>query len=219
MIGGIYFEIPFGDIYDENRRYACREHAMRIIGSKFVSTFDKKRLDNALVNTIFKKAKETVSKRMSSLRRGYYNRTVDLMRSTCVGFYLDGKLVEEYRYTGGTSEKSPKTKHEVGPAERASAFLRQYRLLVKSRFTVVIAATMPYAVKLEKVGIDYEGVAADSYSDKKNIKISGTPVLIRGIEHISTAVLRMRPHTWMNRAVYGYIFESSGARETVKTGM
>lgn len=106
--------------------------------------------------------------------RGFMNRSGDLIRSFCFGIYRDGMLRRMYRFTGGKQDGWTPTEVEYSigmdnedvyrlemtsiehgyhpdPAERAKNFLEQYKVMLgKKGFSVVFAATMPYATFLEK---------------------------------------------------------------------
>ena len=173
MIGGIYCEAYLGEFYKTDTLESVNRRTMELFGAPALPS--DKTLRESITDTWYTKISRRMGRILSSWRvpgnRGYYNRTVDLTRSICLGIYYRGKLRRMYRFTGGKSEKKPweanewqqelkpsvisrlsnlgKTRHP-DPAARSQAFLRQYQLIYKRGFSIVIAATMPYAVKLEK---------------------------------------------------------------------
>lgn len=197
MTSGIYCEVPLGTIYEEKVLGRVHSRMRKLIGtSAGVPTQDS--LTQTIVNYWYNKVSRRMSKILSSWKppanRGFYNRTVDLTRSICLGIYYRGKIRRTYRFTGGSSEKTPWQNGEKhpDPAARAQAFLNDYELLYKTGFSIVIAATMPYAVILES---------------KKNI-----PVLSMVVNRMLTEVYEFKQSAALSdmlksSPIYGYIFE------------
>ena len=184
MIGGIYCEIPVGILFKDTKRYARRTKLNKLFGVK-MDIFRPEAVNDFIINGgydangnkvdgLYQIVQRKLGRIMSSAKvpanKGYYNRTVDLMRSTCAGVYHNGELKRMYRFTGGHSELGAVTASDMGtspssksvarmswlgrtkhpdPAQRAQMFLDGYKLKEPVGFTVVIASTMPYAVRLE----------------------------------------------------------------------
>ena len=174
MIGGIYCEAGIGTVFDEGLLISVRERMKQIFNS--TGKLPKgDTLNEQITNYWYTAISRRMGRVLSSWRpptnRGYYNRTVDLTRSICLGVYYNGTLKRMYRFTGGHSEKGALEPSDLGtmpsqttmkrlswlgrrrhpdPASRAQTFLTQYNLVYKKGFSIVIAATMPYAVRLEK---------------------------------------------------------------------
>lgn len=209
MIGGIYCEVPIGTIVEEKIVISVNTRMRQLIGEKLV---DNVSLTQQIIDYWYEK----MSKEMRSVLltwkvptdRFFYNRTIDLTRSICVGVYKDGKLRRMYRFNEGVSEKRPNESNEWGsgisgatagrlsqlgsshhpdPAKRAEQFLSEYDLIHKKNYAVVVAATMPYAVWLEK-------------------KLA-MPVLSLVINRILKPVYAYSAKTPFN-AFYGYIISS-----------
>ena len=208
MIGGIFLEIPFGDVYKVEKVSHIRTNLNRLLGLP-AKYFTKGNFDNELVESIYKIAKTSLSKHRGDVRREHYSRSGDLIRSTAMGVYLDGKLKSEpYRFKGGSDhelEPFPWTKHP-DPESRARQFLEEYEPIVSSRFTVVIAVTMPYAVRVENNGDDGSG-RWFGYN---------LAVLKYGINRVGNDIFRARPEAAQGKAQYGYIFEKNKQRKVVK---
>jgi hypothetical protein len=208
MIGGIFLEIPFGEIYKVEKVSRIRTNLNRLLGFS-TKYFTKGNFDKELVESIFQIAKTSLGKHRGDVRREHYSRSGDLIRSTAMGVYLDGKLKSEpYRFTGGPdheAEPYPFAKHP-DPDVRARQFLKEYEPIVPSRFTVVIAVTMPYAVRVENNGDNGKG------------KWWGynLAVLKYGINRVGNDIFRARPEAAQGNAQYGYIFETNGGRKVVK---
>lgn len=152
-----------------------------------------------------------------SVVRGFKHRSGDLIRSFCFGVYRDGQLRRMYRFTGGKQEGWEPTEIEFSigmnnedvyrlemvsiehgyhpdPSERAKSFLEQYNIMLGNRgFSVVFAATMPYAVFLEE----------KEFSDRKFGKI-------RVMEGIKAQLLNMTAplRTSKKDYYYGYIISN-----------
>ena len=220
MIGGIYCESSLGPIYSEGRLESVRQKFQRLLGQgEFVPKGET--LNSQIINHFYSAVSKKMSQVLSSWKpptnRGYYNRTADLTRSICLGVYLNGKLRKMYRFTGGQrNEKMTQSDQGVGsstkdtihmqymgytrhpdPAARAKEFLESYDLIYKNGFTVVIAATMPYAVRLE-----YGGEVGD------NTGGYAIPVLKLVINRMLSAVYDFKGRS--SGTVYGYVFESTG---------
>lgn len=211
MTGGIYCEVPLGPIFQEGKIVSIHEHMKTFFGtSKGVP--DNKTITDWIIDTWYNNVSRKMGRILSSWRvpgnRGYYNRTVDLTRSFCMGVYKNGKLRKKYRFTGGSREKEALEASDMGtspskgdmkrlswlgarrhpdPADRAESFLKDYDLVHKSGYAVVIAATMPYAVRLE---IGYQ-----------------LPVLGMVINRITSTLDEFNGGS---KGIYGYIFESTG---------
>lgn len=172
MIGGIYCEVPLGPIFNGKTVASVNSRMRELFGKDLLQM-------NTLTQQIIDYWYDKMSKKMRSVLltwkvptdRFYYNRTVDLTRSICLGVYNNGKLRKMYRFNEGFSEKRPNepnewgsgisgatserlsqlgNKHHPNPAARAQQFLSEYDLIHKRGYVVVVAATMPYAVWLEK---------------------------------------------------------------------
>lgn len=209
MIGGIYCEVPFFNVYDKSVASSARKRAKELLGYdvKFLST---EVLDFHIRAKLFELGKDGLSRRMSRIPRGYENRTVDLMRSTGMAVFHDGVLQEDYthQYSGGQTESSEKpTKHKEGPETRFYRFIRQYECLYNKGFTVVFAATMPYAVRMEMDGFRFVTTPHGTFGGY------AASVLKLGINDIIGKLVNSRNPKIKSPVKYGYIFESSGQRE------
>lgn len=224
MIGGIYCEAALGPIYDEGKLESVRQKFKRLIGTSEILPKGKT-LNEQIINHFY----DDVSKRMGKIlsswspptNRGYYNRTVDLTRSICLGVYHNGNLMRMYRFTGGSRERGMSQPSDLGsnsskndtlrmeligydlhpsPADRAKKFLESYDLLHKKDFVVVIAATMPYAVRLE-----YNG-GTGTY------KGYNIPVLKLVVNRMLSGVYNFKKGN-TGGVMYGYVFETGGRFE------
>ena len=224
MIGGIYCESSLGPIYKEKTLESVRHKFQRLVGTgEIVPKGDT--LNEQIVNHFYDKISRKMGRILSSWRpptnRGYYNRTVDLTRSICLGIYHNGDLKRMYRFQGGSREKGMAESSDLGsnssvvstlrmeiraqnhhpdPAARAKQFLEEYELIYKKDFTVVIAATMPYAVRLE-----YGGMKGD------NTGGYALPVLKLVINRMMSEVYDFKERS--SGTVYGYVFETGGRFE------
>ena len=208
MIGGIFLEIPFGEVYKVETVSHIRTNLNKLFGFQS-NYYTKGNWDKKIVEKIYQIAKNSLGKHRGDVRREHLSRSGDLIRSTAMGVYLDGKLKSEpYRFTGGTdheAEPFPWAKHP-DPEARARQFLKEYEPIVSSRFTVVIAVTMPYAVRVENNGDDGSG-RWFGYN---------LAVLKYGINRVGNDIFKARPETMNGKAMYGYIFEKNGQRKVTK---
>lgn len=206
MIGGIFLEIPFGSIYHVETLSRVRTNINRLFGFRD-KYFTKGNWDRRIVNRMFNIAKTSVSKHRGDVIREHLSRSGDLIRSTAMGVFLDGKWDGNlYRFNGGPdheAEPLPFTKHPDKDS-RATQFMSQYKPSVASRFTVVIAVTMPYAVRVEYAAgyVKYDGFAL--------------AVLKLGINRIGNDIFRELPESMKGKSLYGYIFERNGQKEIKK---
>lgn len=200
MIGGIYCEVSLKPIFYEKTIVSINQQALQIYGKRIK---ESEPITQQIVSIIRHDLSRKMGRILSSWsvpgNRYYYNRTVDLTRSICFGIYVKGKLRTMYRFTGGKAEKDPPLdwvsgkspnfdkKHIPGPEQRAQSFLSQYQTIDKNGICVVFAATMPYAVRLEK---EYK-----------------LPVLSMVINRMIDPLMGFN-----NKQLYGYIF-SSGETE------
>lgn len=207
MIGGIFLEIPFGPVYKESNLFSIHKNINKLFGydDKYLT---KGNFDKSIVNEIMRIGKEDISRHLSSINREYQHRSSDLMRSTVLGVFKDGKWTENYyRFDSKQPmEAIPLRPHDWDLDQRAVEFLSDYKLHYQgSRFTAVIAATAPYAVRVEanNWNVDrYPGYAL--------------AVLKYGINRIAGALMRARPDAMNGKAMYGYIFESTGGSQVLK---
>lgn len=224
MIGGIYCESNLGPIYREGLLISVKQGMQRLFGMG--NTIPKgETLNQQIINYWYKDVSTRMSKILSSWKvptnRGYYNRTADLTRSICLGIYHKGKLKRMYRFTGGSQhEKYTQSDQGAGssmkdtihmqymgstrhpdPAARAKAFLESYDVLYKNDFTVVIAATMPYAVRLE-----YGGMVGN------NTGGYALPVLKLVVNRMLAGVYDFKNRN--SGTIYGYVFENGGKFES-----
>lgn len=229
MIGGIYCEASLGPIYDNGVLLSVRQRMQRLFGVKNVVPKGDT-LNEQIINYWYSDISKKMSKILSSwkvpVNRGYYNRTVDLTRSICLGVYHNGKLKRMYRFTGGNREKGMADASEWGsnssvistlrmeilaqnhhpdPAARAKQFLEEYDLIYKKDFSIVIAATMPYAVRLE-----YNGVGNGS---KTNYGGYGIPVIRDVVNRMLVSVYDFKKQN-TGGVYYGYVFETGGRFES-----
>lgn len=225
MIGGIYCEASLGPIYDNGKLMSVRQGMQRLFGEKNLIPRGED-LNEQIINYWYNDISRRMGKILSSWKnptnRGFYNRTVDLTRSICLGVYHNGSLKRMYRFTGGHREmgmfNSSGNASDMGtfrmelvsydkhpnPATRATQFLKEYDLLTKKGFTVVIAATMPYAVRLE-----YNGNKAGS---KTNYSGYNLPVLKDVVNRMLAAVYDFKKNN-TGGVFYGYVFETGGRFE------
>ncbi len=212
MIGGIYCEATLGPVFDNGKLMSAQQKMQKLFNAS-PKSFRGDTMNEAIVNYWYTNVSRKMAKILSSWKpptnRGYYNRTVDLTRSICLGIYHNGKLKRAYRFTGGHSEKGALQPSDLGsepsvddtarmswlgrtrhpdPAQRAKQFLEDYDVMYKSGFSIVIAATMPYAVKLEK-----------------GLYI---PVLSMVVNRMLADVYQFKSRE--SGVLYGYIFESTG---------
>ena len=192
MTGGIYCESYIGRVYDEGKFESIHERMNRLFGSSLGLPSNKtltQQVIDAWYNIVSRKMGRVLSSWSAPGNRGFKNRTVDLTRSICMGVYKDGKLRRMYRFTGGSSEESPTGRERhPDPDSRAQQFLNDYDLVHKRDYAIVIAATMPYAVRLE---------AEYGY----NVLYDVINRIISSIEEYSGG---------KSKSLYGYIFESTG---------
>lgn len=214
MIGGIFIEIPFGPVYTVEKVSHIRQGLNRLLGFSD-NRFTKGNFDKQIVEQMLKVGREDISKHRSSVRREHLNRTSDLVRSTVLGVFKDGKWTKDYyRFDGKqASEAPPLVNHNDWDLDqRAVEFLSDYKLHYKSRFTAVIAATVPYAVRVEANG-GFSSFNARMYYGYN------LAVLKYGISRIAGALMNLRPDTMKGKAIYGYIFESTGTSVIKKEGL
>jgi len=210
MIGGIYCEAGLGPIYSEKTLMSVKQKFNKLVGlGEIVPKGDT--LNEQIINHFYNKISRKMGRVLSSWsypsNRGYNNRTVDLTRSICMGIYHRGRLKRMYRFTGGSSEESPTGKERhPDPASRAKKFLEEYDLINKNDFSVVIAATMPYAVRLEK-----DVWASVVGKDGKTYYGYDMPVLSLIINRLMADIYDFKES---DRGIfYGYIFETGGRFE------
>lgn len=211
MIGGLYIEVPFGDVYDANKQYAVRKNVQKLLGAdkvvikgthitRSVNLLSHRDLDYYIIDSIMYVLKVDIGRAFMYSQThgpnvGYDNITADLMNSTCGAVFKDGKLSSSvYRFTKGEPNKNDrdyqrlKEKHP-SPETRANEFMRQYKSSSKG-FCAVIASTMPYAVRLEK-GYGYS-------------------VLKASCNEIINRLLAMRSERLSGSpSKYGYVLESA----------
>lgn len=224
MIGGIYCEASLGPIYDNGRLISVRQGMQRLFGEKDIVPSGET-LNEQIINYWYGDISKRMGKILSSWKpptnRGYYNRTVDLTRSICLGVYHNGNLMRMYRFTGGSRERGMSQPSDLGsnssstatlrmeligydkhpsPSDRAKKFLESYDLIHKKDFVVVIAATMPYAVRLEYNGgsVPYKGYNIHVLKLVVNRMLSGVYNFKRGNT---------------GGVMYGYVFETGGRFE------
>lgn len=210
MIGGIYLEIPFGQVYKKSNVLSIRKNINKLFGYDD-NYLTKGNLDNSIVEEIMRIGKEDISRHLSSINREYQHRSSDLIRSTVLGVFKDGKWTKDYyRFDSKQPEEAPPLRpHDWDLDQRAVEFLNEYKLhYTGSRFTAVIAATAPYAVRVEA-----NDWAVDRYPGY------ALAVLKYGINRIGGALMKARPDAASGKAVYGYIFESTGGSQTLKNGL
>jgi len=211
MIGGIYIEVPFGDVYDENKQYAVRKNVQKLLGvdkivvrgthmTRSVNLLSKKELDYYIIDAIMYVMRVDIGRAFMYSQThgpnvGYDNITADLMNSTCGAVFKDGKLSSSvYRFTKGKPNTGDRDYHRLiemhpSPEDRANTFMRQYECSSKG-FCAVIASTMPYAVRIEK-GYGYS-------------------VLKASCNEIINRLLAMRSERLSGSPFkYGYVFESA----------
>ena len=226
MTGGIYCEVPIGTIYEEKVLGSVHKRMRDLIGTSN-GLPEHVSMTQAIVDYWYGKVSRRMSKVLSSYKapssKDWYNRTVDLLRSFCMGVYYRGKLRRMYRFSGGSPEAgttkvsefgtTPTTReqhrisnlafHHPDPAQRAQKFLQEYDVLYRTGFTIVIAATMPYAVVLEKkyylhvLNPVANRIVRDVYEFKQSAAFA--------------QLVNSQP-------IYGYIFESTGSFEGGTSG-
>lgn len=210
MIGGIFLEIPFGDIYHVESVSRIRTNINKLFGFSD-NYFTKGNMDKQIVSRILKIGREDISRHLSTVRKDYQHRSSDLIRSTVLGVFKDGKWTKDYyRFDSKQPEEAPPLRpHDDWDLDqRAVEFLSEYKLhYTGSRFTAVIAATAPYAVRVESTNRtwDYPGYAL--------------AVLKYGINRIGGALMKARPDSAKGSAMYGYIFETTGTSQIQKNGL
>ena len=201
MIGGIFLEIPFGDVYHQSTVSRIHTNINRLFGfdDKY---FTKGYWDKKIVDQIMEVGKEDISKHRSTVRREHLNRTSDLVRSTVFAVFKDGNWDRKYyRFDSMQPQEAPPlVEHDWDLDQRAVEFLSEYEPYYDSRFTAVIAATAPYAVRVESDG-------------SEPIPGYDLAVLKYGINRIGGALMKARPDSAKGKEVYGYIFESTGTRQ------
>lgn len=223
MIGGIYCEASLGPIYDNGTLMSVRQGMHRLFGEKNIvpkgDTFNEQ-IVNYWYNNISRKMSRILSSWQPPTNRGYFNRTVDLTRSICLGVYYNGNLKRMYRFTGGSPEKMANQPSNISgagklsaseashlsslgrrnhpdPSARAKQFLEGYDLIHKKDFSVVIAATMPYAVRLEYASF---GGKSGGYA---------IPVLKLVVNKMLSSVYDFKKRN-TGGVFYGYVFETGG---------
>jgi len=210
MIGGIFLEIPFGQVYKQSSVLSINKNINRLFG--FSDNYlTKGNMDREIVSQILRIGKEDISRHLSSINREYQHRSSDLIRSTVLGVFKDGKWTKDYyRFDSKQPEEAPPLRpHDWDLDQRAVEFLSEYKLhYTGSRFTAVIAATAPYAVRVEA-----NNWAVDRYPGY------ALAVLKYGISRIGGALMRARPDAANGKAMYGYIFESTGTSQIQKNGL
>lgn len=213
MIGGIFLEIPFGDVYHQSTVSRIHTNINRLFGfdDKY---FTKGYWDKKIVEQIMKVGKEDISKHRSTVRREHLNRTSDLVRSTVFAVFKDGNWDRKYyRFDSMQPQEAPPlVEHDWDLDQRAVEFLSEYEPYYDSRFTAVIAATAPYAVRVEANG----GFASFNARIYYGYNLA---VLKYGISRIGGALMKARPDSQKGKAIYGYIFESTGTREIKQSGL
>ena len=227
MIGGIYCEAALGPVYTQGKLESVRQKFKRLIGTGEIVPKGET-LNEQIINHFYKTTSERMSKILSSWKpptnRGYYNRTADLTRSICLGVYHNGNLMRMYRFTGGQQHEKY-TSSDLGtgasdadmihmqyigmtrhpdPAARAKEFLESYDLIHKRDFVVVIAATMPYAVRLE-----YNGLGEKSETNYGGYNL---PVLKLVINRMLSGIYDFKDGN-KGGVMYGYVFETGGRFE------
>lgn len=225
MIGGIYCEASLGPVYDNGVLMSVRQGMQRLFGAN-LEGLRGETINDKIINYWYNDVSRKMSKILSSWKpptnRGYYNRTVDLTRSICLGVYHNGSLKRMYRFEGGSRERGMADASDLGsnssvvstlrmevraqnhhpdPASRAKAFLESYDLIHRKDFTVVIAATMPYAVRLEYSG--QFGNNSGGYA---------LPVLRLVVNRMLSGIYDFKKGN-KGGVFYGYVFENGGRFE------
>jgi len=199
MIKGIAYEIPFGPIYDDRRRYAVRKTANKLLGIR--TDFLKKNvLDVEILDALFNLATEYFDKTIDESKPGwlrdYSNRTTDLIHSYGVAVFHDGysPTLYRYRYTGPQKAESPypAKQHEGDPESYFRQFIRNYDCTYKRGFSVVFVVTMPYSIDLEQGNTP---------------KHRALNVLLSMKEPLSELVLKAVPNSVTSSPVYRYVIE------------
>lgn len=239
MTGGIYCEVTLGTIYEERLLGRVNDRMRSLFGASLPGVLAKSgSLTQAIIDHWYTDVSRKMGRILSSWtvpgNRGYYNRTVDLTRSICLGVYYRGKLRKMYRFTGGhrelsafsssdngtgTSEKSSfrlwaLSRNHPDPAARAASFLQSFKLTYKTGYTLVIAATMPYAVRLEYKGMNrgsktmFGGYGLNVLSD----------VVVRMLRSVFDFKQGASDSSLVEKGapIYGYIFETTGQYEEVE---
>jgi hypothetical protein len=201
MIGGIFLEIPFGEVYKVETVSHIRINLNKLLGFQ-PKYFTKGNFDKEIVNRIMRIGKEDISRHRSTVRKEHKHRSSDLIRSTVFAVFKDGKWDRKYyRFDSMQPQEAPPlVEHDWDLDERAVEFLSEYEPYYDSRFTAVIAATAPYAVRVESDG-------------SEPIPGYDLAVLKYGINRIGGALMKARPDSAKGKEVYGYIFESTGTRQ------
>jgi hypothetical protein len=213
MIGGIFLEIPFGDVYKVETVSHIRTNLNKLLGFP-PKYFTKGNFDKEIVDRIMKIGKEDISRHRSTVRKEHKHRSSDLIRSTVFAVFKDGKWDRKYyRFDSMQPQEAPPlVEHDWDLDQRAVEFLSEYEPYYDSRFTAVIAATAPYAVRVEANG----GFASFNARIYYGYNLA---VLKYGISRIGGALMKARPDSQKGKAIYGYIFESTGAREIKQSGL
>ena len=208
MIGGIFLEIPFGDIYHVEYVSRIRTNINKLFGYSD-NYFTKGNMDKQIVGQILKIGKEDISRHLSTVRRDYQHRSSDLIRSTVLAVFKDGKWTKDYyRFDSKQPQEAPPLRpHDWDLDQRAVEFLSGFKPHYASRFTAVIAATAPYAVRVESTNWTWD---YPSYA---------LAVLKYGINRIGGALMKARPEAARGKAMYGYIFETNGVSQIQKSGL
>ena len=201
MIGGIFLEIPFGEVYKVETVSHIRTNLNKLLGLP-PKYFTKGNMDKEIVDRIMKIGKEDISRHRSTVRKEHKHRSSDLIRSTVFAVFKDGKWDGKYYRFDKVQppEALPLVEHDWDLDQRAVEFLSEYEPYYDSRFTAVIAATAPYAVRVESDG-------------SEPIQGYDLAVLKYGINRIGGALMKARPDSAKGKEVYGYIFESTGTRQ------
>ena len=208
MIGGIFLEIPFGDVYHVENVSRIRTNINKLFGYSD-NYFTKGNMDKQIVDRIMQIGKDDISRHRSSVRREHLHRSSDLIRSTVFAVFKDGKWDRKYyRFDKAQPREAPDlASHDWDLDGRAVQFLSEFKPHYASRFTAVIAVTAPYAVRVESTNKDwyYPGYAL--------------AVLKYGINRIGGALMKARPEAANGKAMYGYIFETTGTSQIQKNGL
>lgn len=169
--------------------------------------FTKGNWDKKIIDQIMRIGAEDISKHRSTVRREHLHRSSDLIRSTVLAVFKNGQWTKDYyRFDAKQPmEAQPLLPHDWDLDQRAAEFLSEYKLHYDSRFTAVIAATAPYAVRLEA-----NDWSVDRYPGY------ALAVLKYGISRIGGALIKARPDNVKGKAMYGYIFESTGGSQILK---
>lgn len=209
MIGGIFLEIPFGEVYKVESVSHIRTNLNKLLGFQS-NYFTKGNWDKMIVDQIMRIGKDDISRHRSTVRREHMHRSSDLIRSTVFAVFKDGKWDGRYyRFDKAQPREAPDLlEHDWDLDQRAVEFLGDYEPYYDSRFTAVIAATAPYAVRVEANG----GIDGRYFG-------YNLAVLKYGINRIGGALMKARPDSQKCKAIYGYIFESTGGRQIKQSGL